>query len=81
MPFRPVTPEKLSNAVIRQIEQLILRGVLRPGDCKRAPDTPTRQTTITKAATPTRQTTITKEAAFDTWHVRRDGQAGNRDRT
>ncbi len=32
MPFRPVTPEKLSNAVIRQIEQLILRGVLRPGE-------------------------------------------------
>lgn len=32
MPFRPVTPEKLSSAVIRQIEQLILRGVLRPGE-------------------------------------------------
>ena len=32
MPFRPVTPEKLSAAVIRQIEQLILRGVLRPGE-------------------------------------------------
>lgn len=32
MPFRPVTPEKLSTAVIRQIEQLILRGVLRPGE-------------------------------------------------
>ena len=26
MPFRPVQPEKLSSAVIRQIEQLILRG-------------------------------------------------------
>lgn len=31
MPFRPVTPEKLSSAVVRQIEQLILRGILRPG--------------------------------------------------
>ncbi len=32
MPFRPVEPEKLSNAVIRQIENLILRGILRPGE-------------------------------------------------
>ena len=32
MPFRPVQPEKLSAAVIRQIEQLILRGILRPGE-------------------------------------------------
>lgn len=32
MPFRPVTPEKLSTAVVRQIELLILRGVLRPGE-------------------------------------------------
>lgn len=32
MPFKPVTPEKLSQAVIRQIEQLILRGILRPGE-------------------------------------------------
>lgn len=32
MPFKPVTPEKLSTAVIRQIEQLILRGILRPGE-------------------------------------------------
>lgn len=32
MPFRPVTPEKLSSAVVRQIEQLILRGILRPGE-------------------------------------------------
>lgn len=32
MPFRPVTPEKLSHAVIRQIEELILRGILRPGE-------------------------------------------------
>ncbi|QCO56745.1 FCD domain-containing protein (plasmid) [Pseudorhodobacter turbinis] len=32
MPFQPVHAEKLSAAVIRQIEQLILRGILRPGD-------------------------------------------------
>ncbi|MCC1491084.1 FadR/GntR family transcriptional regulator [Cognatishimia sp. F0-27] len=32
MPFRPVQSEKLAHAVVRQIEQLILRGVLRPGD-------------------------------------------------
>lgn len=32
MPFARVQPEKLSHAVIRQIEQLILRGVLRPGE-------------------------------------------------
>ncbi len=32
MPFRPVTPEKLSQAVVRQIELLILRGILRPGE-------------------------------------------------
>jgi GntR family transcriptional regulator, transcriptional repressor for pyruvate dehydrogenase complex len=32
MPFAKVTPEKLSNSVVRQIEQLILRGVLRPGE-------------------------------------------------
>ena len=32
MPFRPVQPEKLSSAVVRQIEQLILRGILRPGE-------------------------------------------------
>ncbi len=32
MPFRPVAPEKLSSAVVRQIEQLILRGILRPGE-------------------------------------------------
>ncbi|APX89611.1 GntR family transcriptional regulator [Brevirhabdus pacifica] len=31
MPFTPITPEKLSCAVVRQIELLILRGVLRPG--------------------------------------------------
>ena len=32
MPFLKVTPEKLSNSVVRQIEQLILRGVLLPGE-------------------------------------------------
>ena len=32
MPFQKVTPEKLSNSVVRQIEQLILRGILRPGE-------------------------------------------------
>ena len=32
MPFRLVQPEKLSSAVVRQIEQLILRGILRPGE-------------------------------------------------
>ena len=32
MPFRPVTSEKLSAAVVRQIEELILRGILRPGE-------------------------------------------------
>ena len=32
MPFEPITPEKLSAAVTRQIEKLILRGILRPGE-------------------------------------------------
>jgi len=32
MPFQKVTPEKLSTAVTRQIEKLILRGILRPGE-------------------------------------------------
>jgi len=32
MPFRSVHPEKLSTAVSRQIEMLILRGILRPGE-------------------------------------------------
>ena len=32
MPYQKVQPEKLSNAVVRQIEQLILRGILRPGE-------------------------------------------------
>ncbi len=32
MPFQPVSSEKLSNAVVRQVEQLILRGILRPGE-------------------------------------------------
>jgi GntR family transcriptional repressor for pyruvate dehydrogenase complex len=32
MPFEKVTPEKLSAAVTRQIEKLILRGIRRPGE-------------------------------------------------
>ncbi|KNG94745.1 FCD domain-containing protein [Pseudaestuariivita atlantica] len=32
MPFQKVQPEKLASAVIRQIELLILRGILRPGE-------------------------------------------------
>lgn len=32
MPFEPVAQEKLSSGVIRQIEELILRGLLRPGE-------------------------------------------------
>lgn len=32
MPFQKVQPEKLSQGIIRQIELLILRGILRPGE-------------------------------------------------
>ncbi|SMX45560.1 FadR/GntR family transcriptional regulator [Actibacterium lipolyticum] len=32
MPFHEIQPEKLSNSVVRQIELLILRGILRPGE-------------------------------------------------
>lgn len=32
MPFRKVQAEKLSTSVVRQIESLILRGILRPGE-------------------------------------------------
>jgi len=32
VPFQRIEPEKLSSAVIRQIEALILRGILRPGE-------------------------------------------------
>lgn len=32
MPFHKVQPEKLSTSVVRQIELLILRGILRPGE-------------------------------------------------
>ena len=32
MPFEKITPEKLSCAVVRQIELLILRGILQPGE-------------------------------------------------
>jgi GntR family transcriptional repressor for pyruvate dehydrogenase complex len=32
MPFQQIASEKLSTAVVRQIEDLILRGILRPSD-------------------------------------------------
>ena len=32
MPFEKVQPEKLSQSVVRQIELLILEGILRPGE-------------------------------------------------
>jgi len=32
MPFQRIAAEKLSQSVVRQIEQLILRGILRPGE-------------------------------------------------
>ena len=32
MPFQSIEAEKLSKSVVRQIEQLILRGILRPGE-------------------------------------------------
>ena len=32
MPFEKVLPEKISAAIVRQIELLILRGILRPGE-------------------------------------------------
>ncbi|MEL6583918.1 MAG: FCD domain-containing protein [Pseudomonadota bacterium] len=32
MPFQKITPERVSDAITRQIESLILRGVLRPGE-------------------------------------------------
>ena len=32
MPFRRIEAEKVSAAVVRQVEELILQGVLRPGD-------------------------------------------------
>ena len=32
MPFQKIQQEKLSSAVTRQIEQLILRGILKPGE-------------------------------------------------
>ena len=32
MPFQKIQSEKLSQAVVRQIELLILRGILRPGE-------------------------------------------------
>ncbi len=32
MPFEPIQPEKISHTVVRQIEQLILRGILKQGE-------------------------------------------------
>jgi GntR family transcriptional repressor for pyruvate dehydrogenase complex len=32
MPFQKIQPEKLSHAIERQVELLILRGILRPGE-------------------------------------------------
>ncbi|MEZ5778978.1 MAG: FCD domain-containing protein [Paracoccaceae bacterium] len=32
MPFQKIEPEKLAHAVVRQIEGLILHGILRPGE-------------------------------------------------
>ena len=32
MPFQKIQPEKISHSVVRQIELLILQGVLRPGE-------------------------------------------------
>lgn len=32
MPFEPIVQDKLAHSVIHQIEELILRGVLRPGE-------------------------------------------------
>lgn len=32
MPFQPIQSEKLSQSIVRQIELLILRGILRPGE-------------------------------------------------
>lgn len=32
MPYQKIAPEKLSRSVVRQIELLILRGILRPGE-------------------------------------------------
>lgn len=32
MPFSPIEPERLAQSVVRQIELLILRGLLRPGE-------------------------------------------------
>lgn len=32
MPFKKIEPEKAASAIVHQVEQLILRGVLRPGE-------------------------------------------------
>ena len=35
MPFQKIEAEKLSQSVVQQIELLILRGILRPGEQNR----------------------------------------------
>ncbi len=32
MPFQKIVPERVSHSIVRQIEMLILRGILRPGE-------------------------------------------------
>ena len=32
MPFRPISADRIATAIVRQVEDLILQGVLRPGD-------------------------------------------------
>ncbi|HIF11010.1 MAG TPA: GntR family transcriptional regulator, partial [Sneathiellales bacterium] len=32
MPFEKIEPEKAASAIVLQIERLVLRGVLRPGE-------------------------------------------------
>jgi len=32
MPFQKIEPEKLADSVVRQVERLILQGILRPGE-------------------------------------------------
>ena len=32
MPFQKIEPDRVAESVITQIEQLILRGIIRPGE-------------------------------------------------
>ncbi len=32
MPFQKINPERVADSVVKQVEQLILRGILRPGE-------------------------------------------------